>query len=64
MVGITGHGKSRLGSYLFSPENTLECTNVAFDFAEDAKALTQTITPKPLSYKGIQYEIVDTPGFG
>lgn len=64
LVGMTGHGKSRLGSFLMSPEDTFSIKQAAFEFSEECKASTQIITAKPLIENGIPFELVDTPGFG
>ena len=64
LVGMTGHGKSRLGSFLISPEDTFSFKEAAFEFSEECKASTQKIKAVPLVENGIPFELVDTPGFG
>lgn len=64
LVGMTGHGKSRLGSYLISPADTSEVDTAPFEFSESPTSLTQIITAKQVVVNGAPFEVVDTPGFG
>lgn len=67
MVGRTGHGKSRLGSFLVSPDNTETLDNVAFEFSEMPTSCTTNVATHPLTTwgsDGDRFEIIDTPGLG
>ena len=68
LVGAPGHGKSRLGSFLISPDDTMDVNDTncqpAFKFSDQAQALTQDISSDQAVIDGTTFEFVDTPGFG
>ena len=68
LVGATGHGKSRLGSFLVSPDDTMDAMDTgskpAFKFSSQSQALTQDISCEQAVIDGTTFEIVDTPGLG
>ena len=68
LVGAPGHGKSRLGSFLVSPDDTMDVhdTNckTAFEFSAQTGAFTQDISSHQAVIDGTTFEFVDTPGFG
>ena len=68
LIGAPGHGKSRLGSFLISPDDTMDVNNTncapAFKFSAQAQAFTQDISSQRAVIDGTMFELVDTPGIG
>ena len=64
LVGSTGDGKSRFGSYLINPGAAVNVTAPAFEFSESSQAVTSHLSISPAVFKGKTYDIVDSPGLG
>ena len=65
LIGSTGVGKSRLGSFLVSPA-TMDCTEseLIFRSGADASAVTARLACARVSHSGFEFDVVDTPGLG
>jgi predicted GTPase len=64
LVGSTGDGKSRFGSYLINPDAAVNVKAPAFEFSESSEAVTSHLSCKPAVFKGKAFDIVDSPGLG